>query len=199
MSQYAGVPGPAEFRMVPETRGRALVPMVGLLVLFAVVLLLLGSLGGLVVGILASAIGTIAAVMYLMLKLNRLTAANVLRFDDWGIHWQAGGGVVHQVAWADVTGIGPVNVQLTPRRRLHAGPVPQTVQASMADHGVQGWSIVTLPARIPAVMRQALAAMPVDQASGKRHIGIPLGSFDPDWPAGPIGAWIRARRPDLRV
>ncbi|GAB2587221.1 hypothetical protein [Kribbella endophytica] len=190
MSQYA------EFRMAPQVRGRALVPMVGLLVLLAVVLLLLGSLGGLVVGILASVVGTVVAVVYLMAKLNRLSAANVLRFDGWGIRWEAGGGVVHQVAWGDVTGIGPVNVQLTPRRRVHVGPVPQQVQVSMADHGVQGWSAVALPARVPAVMRQALAAMPADP-SGKRHIGIPLASFDPNWPAGPIGAWIRARRPDL--
>ncbi|WP_041289342.1 hypothetical protein [Kribbella flavida] len=196
MSQYAGTPQ-AEFRMAGETRGRAMAPMLVLLVLFAVVLLLLGSLGGILVGILTAALGTVLAVGYLLLKLDRTMAANVLRFDGRGLRWEAGGGVVHQVAWPDVTGIGSVNVQLTPRRRLHVGPVPRTVQASMADDGLHGWSTVTLPARVPAVMRQALAVMPVDQASGKRHIGIPLSAFDPAWRTGPIGAWIRAHRPDL--
>ncbi|TWD83770.1 hypothetical protein FB561_4939 [Kribbella amoyensis] len=183
--------------MAGSTHGRALAPMVLLLVLLAVVLLLLGSLGGLLVGILVSVLGTGLALAYLLVKLRRTVAANVLRLDGYGIHWEAGGGVVHQLAWPDLTGIGPVNVQLTPRRRLHVGPVPRSYQASMTDHGLHGWSMVTLPAQVPAVMRQALTAMPVDQASGKRHIGVPLASFDPSWPQGPIGAWIRAYRPDL--
>lgn len=196
MSQYGGT-SQAEFRMAGGTKTRALVPMVFLLALFAVVLLLLGSLGGLLVGILVSVVGTVAAVGYLVLKLNRTVSENVLRFDGSGIRWDSGGGVIHALAWSDLTGVGPVNVQLTPRRLLRVGQVPQYAEVSMADHGLHGWSTVTLPFRVPAVMRQALRRMPVDEATGKRHIGIPLVSFDPNWSQGPIGAWIRSYRPDL--
>lgn len=217
--------GAAEFRMSNETIARAMWAVAALLAMFAVVLLLLGSLGGLWVGVLVSGLGTLAAYLVLRYKVRRAVAANVLRLDGSGIRWNSGGGVVHTVAWSDLTGIGPVDVQLTPRRRLRGGPgliagrvqdrvrgrlqdrvqdglvpnrpMPQVVGASLADHGLHGWSTVTLPPRVPSVMRQAVERMPVDEASGKRHVGIPLVTFDRSWPQGPIGGWIRAHRPDL--
>ena len=196
--QYGAAPAPhAEFRMTTKTPAQAMLPMIPLLVLLGAVLLLLGSLGGLIVGIIVAVVGTGGAVAFLLVKLSRTAGANVLQILPSGVRWDSGGGIVHNVGWQDFTGIGVVNTQLTPRRTLHAGGVPHQTSVSMTHHGLHGWSMVQLPPRVPQVMRQAMANMPVDQASGKRMIGIPVALFDPNWVNGPIGGWVRRYRPDL--
>ncbi|GAA3108293.1 hypothetical protein GCM10020001_027920 [Nonomuraea salmonea] len=63
--------------------------------------------------------------------------------------------------------------------------------------GLIGWGERAVPPRIPAWMRDRLARVPVDPATGRPEVTIPLGEFDPVWQRGPMGDWVRRYRPDL--
>lgn len=46
-------------------------------------------------------------------------------------------------------------------------------------------------------MRERLARVPVDPATGRPEVTIPLGELDPQWQRGPMGDWVRHYRADL--
>ncbi|GAA2873990.1 hypothetical protein GCM10020220_074180 [Nonomuraea rubra] len=54
-----------------------------------------------------------------------------------------------------------------------------------------------MPPRIPGWMRERLARVPVDPATGRPEVTIPLGELDPQWQRGPMGDWVRHYRADL--
>ncbi|MEV0615561.1 hypothetical protein AB0I81_19760 [Nonomuraea sp. NPDC050404] len=189
----------AEFRMRSGSFPRFLAPFIAPLVLFFGVCLLLGAIFtqstplGAVVGALAT--GGLVAV--LAAKHRRLASGTVVRFSPDGVELTDSLGFRVRLRWPDITRIDVVDTQLAnPRRVGRPGGARVRVQP-LRSVGLIGWGERVVPPRIPGWMRDRLARVPVDPASGRPEVTIPLGEFDAVWQRGPMGDWVRHYRPDL--
>jgi hypothetical protein len=188
-----------EFR--PRAGGfpRFLAPFIAPLILFFFVLLLLGAIltSSTPLGVLIGAIATGVLVGVLAVKHRRLAQGTVARFSPEGVELVDRMGFRVWLRWRDVTRIDVVDTQLAnPRRMGRPGGARARVQALRSVRLI-GWGERAVPPRIPAWMRDRLARVPVDPATGRPEVTIPLGEFDPVWQRGPMGDWVRRYRPDL--
>ncbi|MFI9557674.1 hypothetical protein [Nonomuraea endophytica] len=188
-----------EFRIRPGSFPRLALAFAGPLLLFFLVCLLLGAiltgstLGGVLLGLLAAG----ALVGVLAVKHRRLVSGTVVRFSDAGVELNDARGFSVRLLWADINRVGVVETQSAdPRRIGRVGGLRVRAQPLRAT-GLIGWGTRRTPERLPGWMRARLAAVPVDPATGRPEVAIPLGELDPLWERGPMGAWIRRYRPDL--
>lgn len=189
---------PREFRMAGGGFGRMALPFVFVLVLFAAVMLLLGSIfGGLPGGIIAAVVGTGVMVGVLYFKFARMKQGTVVRFSEAGVELVDAKGFHVRVNWPDITRIGVVHSQMADPGALGADGGVQVSVGAMASQGVVGWGYRVLPASAPGWMREQVAAAPKNPVDGRPEVAIPLGGIDKDWLHGPMGQWVRIYRPDL--
>lgn len=84
--------------------GRTALPFAFLLVFFAAVMLLLGSVfAGLVGGIVAAVVGTGALVLVLCVKFDRMKRGTVVRFSEYGLELSYTKGFRVTQYWPDLT------------------------------------------------------------------------------------------------
>lgn len=178
--------------------GRMAMPFVFVLVLFAAVMLLLGSIfGGLLGGIIAAVVGTGALVGVLYAKFAKMKQGTVVRFSEYGVELLDAKGFHLRLNWPDITRVGVVHSQMAdPGAVGHENGVQASVGA-MASQGVIGWGQRVVPPNAPGWMRERLAAQPTNPVDGRPEVAIPLGGVDPNWMHGPMGQWVRMYRPDL--
>ncbi|MFC5830209.1 hypothetical protein [Nonomuraea insulae] len=189
----------AEFRIRAGSFPRILAPFIAPLVIFFAVCLLLGAIftGSTPLGILLGALATGVLVAVLAAKHRRLASGTVARFSADGVELTDSYGFRVRLRWPDITRIDIVDTQLAdPRRVGRPGGVRARVQP-LRSVGLVGWGERTVPPRIPGWMRERLARVPVDPATGRPEVAIPLGEFDPLWERGPMGDWVRRYRADL--
>ncbi|WP_260477904.1 ATP-binding protein [Nonomuraea sp. WAC 01424] len=188
-----------EFRMRGGGLARFAAPFAAPLVLFFAVCLLLGAVltGSSALGVVIGALATAALFGVLAVKHRRLVAGTVVRFSDEGVELADSRGFRVRLRWPDLTRIDVVDTQLAdPRSMGRPGGARVRVQA-LRSVGLVGWGERTLPPRVPGWMRERLARVPADPATGRPEVAIPLGEIDPLWERGPMGDWVRRHRPDL--
>ncbi|NUR91984.1 MAG: hypothetical protein HOY71_48595 [Nonomuraea sp.] len=175
---------------------RFVAPFAGPLVLFFAVCLLLGAIftGSSALGVVIGALATAALAGVLVVKHRRLVAGTVVRFTPEHVELADARGFVVRLRWPDITRIDVVDTRLADPRRV--GRPGVRVQA-LRSAGLIGWGERTVPPRIPGWMRDRLARVPTDPVTGRTEVAIPLGEIDPLWQGGPMGDWVRRRRPDL--
>ncbi|MEV4171131.1 hypothetical protein [Nonomuraea sp. NPDC049709] len=189
----------AEFRIRAGSFPRFLAPFLAPLVLFFAVCLLLGAIftGSTPLGAVLGALATGVLVAVLAAKHRRLASGTVIRFSADGVELTDSYGFRVRLRWPDITRVDVVDTQLAnPRRLGRPGGVRARVQPSRSV-GLIGWGERTVPPRIPGWMRNRMARVPVDPATGRPEVAIPLGEFDPLWERGPMGDWVRRYRADL--
>jgi hypothetical protein len=188
-----------EFRIRAGSFPRFAAPFAAPLVLFFAVCLLLGAIftNSTPLGVLIGALATAALLAVLVVKHRRLASGTVVRFAPDGVELSDSYGFRTRLRWPDISRIDVVDTQLAnPRRIGRPGGVQVRAQA-LRSAGLIGWGERTVPSRIPGWMRDRLARVPVDPATGRPEVAIPLGEFDPLWERGPMGDWVRRHRPDL--
>ncbi|MFI6298106.1 hypothetical protein ACIBEJ_41400 [Nonomuraea sp. NPDC050790] len=188
-----------EFRIRPGSFPRFALAFAGPLLLFFLVLLLLGAIltGSTVGGVLVGLAGVAVLAGVLVVKHRRLVSGTVVRFSGEGVSLSDAHGFSVRLLWGDITRVGVVETQSAdPRWIGRRGGMRVRTQPLRAT-GIIGWGTRRTPERVPGWMRRRLAAAPVDPATGRSEVAIPLGELDPLWERGPMGAWIRRHRPDL--
>ncbi|MEO3800969.1 hypothetical protein [Nonomuraea sp. B1E8] len=188
-----------EFRIRAGSFPRFVAPFAALLVLFFVVILLLGAIftGSTLLGIAIGALATGGLLAVLAAKHRRMSSGTVVRFTADGVELTDSLGFRVHLRWAGITRIDVVDTQLAnPRRVGRPGGVRVRAQA-LRSVGLIGWGERTVPPRIPGWMRDRLSRVPVDPATGRPEVTIPLGEFDTLWQRGRMGDWVRHYRPDL--
>lgn len=189
---------PHEFRMAGGGFGKMVLPFAVLLVFFAVVMLLLGSVvAGLAGGIIAAVIGTGALVGVLYAKFNRMKQGTVVRFSEYGVELSDTMGFQIRLDWPDVTRIGEVNSQMVKPSAVGIRDGVHVRAGAVRTQGIIGWGQRVIPPNAPGWMRQNLAMAPVNPYDGRPEVAIPLSGIDPDWTHGAMGQWVRRYRPDL--
>lgn len=185
--------------MRPGGFPRFAAPFIAPLVLFFAVCLLLGAIftGSTALGAVVGALATAALLAVLAAKHRRLASGTVVRFSADGVELTDSYGFRVRLRWPDVTRIDVVDTQLAgPRTIGRPGGVRVRVQP-LRSVGLVGWGERTVPPRVPGWVRDRLASVPVDPATGRPEVAIPLGEFDALWQNGPMGGWVRRHRPDL--
>lgn len=178
--------------------GRMVLPFVVLLVFFAAVMLLLGSIfAGLVGGIIAAVLGTGALVWVLYGKFTRMKRGTVVRFSEYGVELSDTLGYHIRLNWPDVTRIGEVRSQMANPTRVGMEGGAHVGAGAVRTQGVIGWGHRVIPPNAPTWMRQNLAMAPVNPYDGRPEVAIPLSGVDPNWLQSAMGQWIRLYRPDL--
>lgn len=178
--------------------GKMALPFVFLLIFFAVVMLLLGSVfAGLIGGIIAAVIGTGALVGVLYAKFNRMKQGTVVRFSEYGVELSDTMGYLIRLNWPDITRIGEVRSQMANPTALGAEGGVRVGAGAVRTEGIIGWGYRVVPPNAPAWMRQNLAMGPVNPYDGRPEVAIPLSGIDPNWVRSAMGQWIRMYRPDL--
>ncbi|MEO3792556.1 hypothetical protein ABGB14_20280 [Nonomuraea sp. B10E15] len=188
-----------EFRIRAGSLPRFVAPFAALLVLFFVVILLLGAIftGSTLLGIAIGALATGGLLAVLVAKHRRMSSGTVVRFTAEGVELTDSLGFRVHLRWPDITRIDVVDTQLAnPRRVGRPGGVRVRAQA-LRSVGLIGWGERAVPPRIPGWMRDRLSRVPVDPATGRPEVTIPLGEFDALWQRGRMGDWVRHYRPDL--
>ncbi|MBF8190789.1 hypothetical protein ITP53_34790 [Nonomuraea sp. K274] len=188
-----------EFRIRAGSFPRIVAPFIAPLVLFFAVCLLLGAIftNSTPLGVVIAVLATGALFAVLVAKHRRLTSGTVVRFSPDGVELSDSYGFRARLRWPDITRVDIVNTQLAnPRRVGRPGGVRVQAQA-LRSVGLIGWGERTVPPRVPRWMRDRLARVPVDPATGRPEVTIPLGEFDPLWERGRMGDWVRHHRPDL--
>ena len=189
---------PREFRMAGGGFGKMVLPFVALLVFFAAVMLLLGSVvAGLVGGIIAAVVGTGALVGVLYGKFNRMKQGTVVRFSEYGVELSDAMGYRIRLDWPDITRIGEVRSQMANPSAVGVEGGAHVNAGAVRTQGVIGWGHRVLPPKAPGWMRQNLATAAVNPHDGRPEVAIPLSGIDPDWAQGAMGQWVRMYRPDL--
>ncbi|PZG31039.1 hypothetical protein C1I98_30495 [Spongiactinospora gelatinilytica] len=167
--------------------------------MFFLVMLLLGAVfttttvGGVLVGL----VGTGVLVGVLARKYAKMADRTVIRFSPLGVELEDGSGFRARLAWGDITRVGEVQTRMASPRTIGRPGGMRVRAGAMHSLGLIGWGERAVPQRIPARMRQQLAAVPVDQRTGRPEVSIPLGAIDPAWQNGDMGNWVARYRPDL--
>jgi hypothetical protein len=184
--------------MVDGGFGRMALPYVFLLIFFAAVMLLLGSVfGGLLGGIIAAVVGTGALVGVLWSKFNRLKQGTVVRFSEYGVELSDTLGYQIRLNWPDVTRVGEVRSQMSNPTAAGVEGGLQVGAGAVRTQGIIGWGHRVLPQNAPGWLRQQVAMSPVNPHDGRPEVAIPLSGIDPNWVQGAMGQWVRMYRPDL--
>lgn len=184
--------------MVDGGFGRMALPYVFLLIFFAAVMMLLGSVfGGLVGGIVAAVVGTGALVGVLWSKFNRLKQGTVVRFSEYGVELSDTLGYRIRLNWPDITRVGEVRSQMSNPTVAGVEGGLQVGAGAVRTQGIIGWGHRVIPQNAPGWMRQQVAMTPVNPYDGRPEVAIPLSGIDPDWLQGAMGQWVRMYRPDL--
>lgn len=113
-----------------------------------------------------------------------------------------------EMQWHAVRSIGAADLMAPVRPTVGVSPATiaarQTIDAATVARpqaGLIGAAAMVLKPGAPAMLRTQVAqnsrGRQVDPASGQPLSAILLAQYDPNWPQGRIGAWIRAYRPDL--
>lgn len=107
---------------------------------------------------------------------------------------------VRAIGAADLMAVVKPPVAFSPATAV-AGQAINAATAARPQDGLIGAGAMTLKPGAPAMLRTQVAqnnrGRQVDPASGQPLNAILLAQYDPNWPQGRIGAWIRAYRPDL--
>lgn len=178
--------------------GRMVLPFVFLLVFFAAVMLLLGSIvAGLAGGIVAAVVGTGALVAVLYGKFDRMRQGTVVRFSEHGVELADTLGFQIRLGWPDVTRIGEVRSRMASPSVVGFRGSMRGNAGTVTTYGIIGWGQRVIPPTAPGWMRQDLAMAPVHPHDGRPEVAIPLSGIDPDWERGAMGQWVRMYRPDL--
>ncbi|MEV0312213.1 hypothetical protein [Nonomuraea fuscirosea] len=189
----------AEFRLPAGGFPRFLLPFIAPLVLFFAVCLLLGAIltNDTALGVVIGALATGVLVAVLAGKHRRLTTGTVVRFSADGVELTDSHGFRVRLRWPDITRVGVVDTQPADPRVIGRPGSARARVRPLRSTGLIGWGERTVPSRVPRWMRARLAAVPVDPATGRPEVAIPLGEFDPRWERGPMGDWVRRHRADL--
>jgi hypothetical protein len=189
---------PREFRMAGGGFGRMVLPFVLLLVFFAAVMLLLGSIfAGLVGGIAVSVVSTAIMVGVLYGKFSRMKSGTVVRFSEYGVELSDTKGFRIRLYWPDITRIGQVDTRMADPGAVGPENGVQVSVGAMKSQGVIGWGERIVPPNAPGWLHANLAAQPRNPYDGRPEVAIPLGGVDPNWQQGAMGQWLRLYRPDL--
>lgn len=189
---------PREFRMAGGGFGKMVLPFVFLLVFFAAVMLLLGSVvAGLPGGIVASVVGTGALVGVLYRKFDRMKQGTVVRFSEYGVELSDTMGFQIRLGWPDITRVGEVRSRMASPSVVGFRGSVRGNAGTVKTHGIIGWGQRVVPPNAPGWMRQDLAMAPVNPRDGRPEVAIPLSGIDPNWAQGAMGQWVRTYRPDL--
>jgi hypothetical protein len=189
---------PREFRMAGGGFGKMVLPFVLMLVFFAAVMLLLGSIfAGLIGGIIAAVVGTGALVAVLYTKFARMKQGTLVRFSEYGVELSDTKGFRITLYWPDITQIGQVDSQMANPSAIGEQGGVQVAVGAMKNTGIIGWGQRVVPPNAPAWMHQNLAAQPKNPHDGRPLVAIPLGGIDPNWTHTAMGQWVRMYRPDL--
>ncbi|MGB3437684.1 MAG: hypothetical protein WBA97_02930 [Actinophytocola sp.] len=189
---------PREFRMAGGGFGRMALPFVLLLIFFAVVMLMLGSVfAGLLGGVIAAVIGTGALVGVLYKKFERMRQGTVVRFSEYGVELSDTLGYHIRLNWPDITRIGEVRSQMVNPTAIGAAGGVRVGAGAVRTQGIIGWGHRVIPQNAPAWMRYNVAAASVNPHDGRSEVAIPLSGIDPNWLQGAMGQWLRMYRPDL--
>ncbi|MEV5497576.1 hypothetical protein AB0M50_19485 [Nonomuraea fuscirosea] len=189
----------AEFRLRAAGFPRFLLPFIAPLVLFFAVCLLLGAIltNDTALGVVIGALATGVLVAVLAGKHRRLVTGTVVRFSADGVELADSHGFRVRLRWPDITRVGVVDTQPADPRVIGRPGAARARVRPLRSTGLIGWGERTVPPRVPRWMRARLAAVPVDPATGRPEVAIPLGEFDPQWERGPMGDWVRRHRADL--
>jgi hypothetical protein len=129
-----------EFRMVGGGFGKMALPFVAMLVFFAAIMLLLGSIvAGLLSGITAAVIGTGALVGVLYAKFNRMKQGTVVRFSEYGVELSDTKGFRVRLNWPDITRVGQVDTQMANPGAVGEDNGVQVSVGAMKSQGIIGW------------------------------------------------------------
>lgn len=129
---------PREFRMAGGGFGKMVLPYVFLLVFFAAVMLLLGSVfGGIVGGIIAAVVGTAALVGVLWSKFNRMRQGTVVRFSEYGVELSDTLGYQIRLNWPDITRIGEVKSHMSNPTAAGARDHPTGFEIALCPNDVR--------------------------------------------------------------
>lgn len=112
-----------------------------------------------------------------------------------------------ELPWSGVRQIGAARLMAPVRPPVSSTPATRTVQAGITaattqpESGLIGAGTLTLRQDAPALLRrqvdQNTRGRAPDPRTGRPLHAIILAQYDPSWPTGRIGDWIRAYRPDL--
>jgi len=99
-----------------------------------------------------------------------------------------------RLRWVDMTDIGAGPAQTGYRTPGSTGRRVQamTAAATARSTAVYGPTQVELSPQIPALQKAN-----IDQKAREQRPHVDLGAYAPDFPAGRLGEWFRAQRPDL--
>ncbi len=200
MSYPYQAPGglPREFRMAEGGFGRMVVPFVIMLVFFAAIMLLLGSVfGSILGGVVAAVVGTGALTAVLYAKFVKMKAGTIVRFSEYGVELSDTKGFRTRLNWPDITRVGQVHTQMAGPDAIGEQNGVQVSVGAMKSQGIIGWGDRVIPPSAPDWLRANLAAQPRHPYDGRPEVAIPLGGVDPNWQYGPMGQWLRQYRPDL--
>ncbi|TDD26422.1 hypothetical protein [Nonomuraea diastatica] len=188
-----------EFRIRAGSFPRFVAPFAAPLVLFFVVILLLGAIftGSTLLGIAIGALGTGALFAVLAAKHRRVSSGTVVRFTAEGVELTDSLGFRVHLRWPDITRIDVVDTQLANPRSVGRPGGVRVRAPALRSVGLIGWGERMVPPQIPGWMRDRLSRVPVDPATGRPEVTIPLGEFDALWQRGRMGDWVRHHRPDL--
>jgi len=189
---------PREFRMAGGGFGRMVLPFVLLLVFFAAIMLLLGSIfAGLAGGIAISVVSTAIMVGVLYAKFSRMKSGTVVRFSEYGVELSDTKGFRIRLNWPDLTRVGQVDTQMANPQSVGEQNGVQVGVGAMQSQGIIGWGERVIPPNAPGWVHANLAAQPKNPYDGRPEVAIPLGGVDPNWQQGAMGQWVRRYRPDL--
>ncbi|TMR21576.1 hypothetical protein ETD86_14845 [Nonomuraea turkmeniaca] len=188
-----------EFRMRAGGFPRFAAPFFAPLVLYFAICLLLSAIltGNTALGMVIGALATAALVAVLAAKHRRLALGTVVRFSADGVELTDSYGFRVRLRWPDITRIDVVHTQMANPRTIGRLGAVRVRTGGLRSTGLVGWGERITPPRIPAWLRDRLARVPVEPATGRPEVTIPLGELDPQWVSGPMGDWIRRHRPDL--
>lgn len=189
---------PREFRMAGGGFGKMVLPFAFLLVFFAVVMVLLGSVvAGLPGGIVAAVVGTGALIGVLYRKYTRMKQGTVVRFSEYGVELADTMGFRIRIGWPDITRVGEVRSPMANPSMVGFRGSVRVNAGAVKTQGIIGWGQRVIPPNAPAWLRQDLAMAPVNPHDGRPEVAIPLSGIDPNWMRGAMGQWVRTYRPDL--
>jgi hypothetical protein len=187
-----------EFRMAGGGFGTMALPFVAMLVFFAAIMLLLGSIfAGVIGGIVAAVVGTGALVGVLYVKFSRMRQGTVVRFSEYGVELSDTKGFRIRLGWPDITRVGQVDTQMANPGAVGEDNGVQVSVGAMKSQGLIGWGERVIPPNAPGWVHQNLAAQPKNPMDGRPEVAIPLSGIDPNWMQMAMGAWVRQYRPDL--
>ncbi|MCF6467446.1 hypothetical protein FAF44_03330 [Nonomuraea sp. MG754425] len=140
---------------------------------------------------------TVAFAGVRLVRWRLMAAATVARVSPDGVEMGDWYGSRVRLAWRDLERVDVVESRIpSPRTIVKDGRIGVRTGARQCV-GLVGWGEYEISHQAPNWLLAHRARLPIDPASGRQRISIPLGVVDPLWEDGPMGDQVRRHRPDL--